>query len=196
MRGRRAGLILPVLAGALAAAAVASGCASDAVTVLKSSGPPSALAGARRVAISFNYSRFRVGGVSEAEFIQRRTEIEEPGFPARWRALKVAYERAFIEGFNAKWPPGSVIAFPSNDRVALVVVPSYIQLGRFTYVGTADRTSMAVAMGWLVRGAAVEEIQMMNWSSSSIFNASVVQHAGRLGRLMGEKAGRYLSSRQ
>jgi hypothetical protein len=55
---------------------------------------------------------------------------------------------------------------------------------------------MVARMGWIVRGQAVEEIQFTEWSSSSIFNASVVQHAGRIGTSMGERAGEYLTSRQ
>jgi len=169
-------------------AAIGLSCATNKV---KSAWPPSALAGARRVTISFNYSRFRVAGMGEAEFVQRQTASDGPDFPTRWWNLKASYESAFIEGFNHEWPGGSVAAPPGSAGVGLVVVPDSLELGRFT-----EPTVMLATMGWIVRGRAVEEIQLVEESRKSMLGGRFAQQAGRIGRTMGEKAARYLSSRQ
>jgi hypothetical protein len=166
-------------------------------TVLKTSGPPSALAGAGRISVSFNYSQMLVAGVSEAAFVQQRIAREGPSFDERWRAMKVAFERAFVEGMNSEWSGGTEVSFPRRTGVGLVVVPTAFGGGWFNY-GMLNRseTMMHAKMGWIVGGQAVEELLMSERSTPTIFLASVRDRAGSIGNTMGEKAGRYLSSRQ
>jgi len=181
----------------LLAASAAGGCGRYSWTVLKTSGRRSALDHAGQISVSFNYTQLLVTGVSEAAFVQQRVAKEGPDFEDRWRKMKAAFERGFLDGLDSEWPGGVEASLPRPGGVGLIVVPTAFGGGWFNY-GALNRaqTMMNAKMGWIVGGQAVEELLMSEHSIPSLFLPSVVQRAASIGNTMGEKAGRYLSSRQ
>jgi hypothetical protein len=167
-------------------------------TIVKQSGPPSALKTVSAVSVTFSYAGLMVGGGAgdkpEAQWVAEKN-VEEPGYEATWLDLKSKWEAAYMEGL-AKTSPVPVTRSvagtpPPGGAVELVVVMNRLQLGKYMVVA-AKQTILDATHSFQMNGVAVDEIQTHYGLTPSMYSPSIFQHANKLGNLSGNAAGKYI----
>jgi len=180
-----------VALGLVALATTAAGCAPP-WTVVRSSGPPSALAAAGPVTVAFDYSRLQIAGMNEQQFVESKM-AKEADYPQKWANLKQSFEESVITGMAGQWPKGVARGAPGQG-VGVVVMPTSLSMGHYMVVA-ATPTKVSTTVDYVVGGQAVEEIAFSDAQQATVFTPSVFQHIPPIGSAVGQKAGRYLSSR-
>jgi hypothetical protein len=184
------------LAGALfflLAAAISSAGCGPSWTVVRSSGPPSALAGAGPITVAFDYSRLQVGDQPEQAYVQSKLAAE-PDFPTKWQDLKTSYEQHVLAGLAETWPKG-VTPAPPGAGVGLVVIPTSLTMGHYMVVYSTP-TILSTTLDWVVGGQVAEEIAVTGNVQATGIMPSIFQHIPPIAALVGRSAGKYLASRK
>ncbi len=96
--------------------------------VLRSNGPPSALATASDVAVAFDYSKMLVEGKTEPEWVAAKT-AEDANYAATWADLNSKLEGAVLEGMQKEYPSAHTGA--NADSVVMVVQVETFKIGKF-----------------------------------------------------------------
>jgi len=175
----------------VAVATMGAGCAPP-WTVVRSSGPPSALASAGPITVAFDYSRLQIAGMNEQQFVESKV-AKEADYPTKWQNLKNSFEESVITGLAGQWSKGVARGAPGAG-VGLVVIPTSLSMGHYMVVA-ATPTTVSTTLDWVVGGQAVEEIAITDAQQATVFTPSVFQHITPIGSAVGQKAGRYLASR-
>ena len=167
-------------------------------TVIKQSGPPSALKGASQVVVSFDYTGMMVGGMAgdkpEAQWVAEKS-AEEEDYAKTWGDVKGSFEQNYVDEFTAHSPiaatRGQVGAPVPDNAVGLVVKLSNFQIGKYLVFG-AKQSTVTVVHTWMRGGAVVDEIQTRSVVTPSLVNPSIQKHVVGLGGQSGEFAAAFL----
>lgn len=175
--------------------------------VLHASGPPSALSGARDVAVSFDYREMRVGDYREQEWIDRKL-ASEADYELTWRNFKLRFENALLDRFDEEWTAGAVTRAETaasadrsrstldvQGRVDLIVRVQTLELGYYTPF-YAPSTEMAAVMRWLSSGEETDAIALNAAVTPDLDGLSVFQHIQAIGLYMGHRAAEFLLAEQ
>jgi hypothetical protein len=158
-------------------------------TVLRSSGPPSALRGARNMGLTFDFSRMMLGTETEAEFVARKT----PGEVDDLERIK----QGFAHGFRAElsdWSGGvgfAGTAVQGNDIIVLTVAPMYMRLGKYTFM-YSETTELAVRCRWSRGGEVLDEIESLVRVDPGPLQPEQIQRVEYGARLLARFCGRYI----
>ncbi|HEY3444864.1 MAG TPA: hypothetical protein VGK67_00815 [Myxococcales bacterium] len=161
--------------------------------VLRASGPPSALAAAKDVAVAYDYSQMQVEGRPEQEWVATKT-AQEPNYPTTWTDLKAKFEGAVLEGLQKEYPSAHT-AQVGVDSVVMVVQVQKFKMGKFIPF-VLPPTVIEASLIWQVGGQPTDEISLVRQFPSSIYNPSVFTHIGPVGQAIGHAGGKYLAQTQ
>lgn len=178
------------LVGAVVLAGLLSGCGPN-WKVVRVSGPPSALAGATDVALSFDYSQMYVEGKTESAWVSAKS-AEDAKYPDTWMDLKSKFEAAVLEGLRNE-VPGAHMASTGAAPVQMVVMPRTFKLGKFIPFALPP-TVMEGGIVFIVGGQPTDEISLTRSYPSSVTQPSVFNHIPHVGREFGAAGGRLLSN--
>jgi hypothetical protein len=150
---------------------------------------------ASEVAVRFDYSGMVVEGMSENEWVSRKTS-EDPKYPATWADLKGRLEAAMLEGLRDKVPAAQLLGpTVAPSAVVLTVQVHGFRLGKFIPV-VLPPTVVQAGLVWQVGGQVADEISVERSYPSSIIAPSVFNHITPVGRSIGAAAGAFLVSKR
>jgi hypothetical protein len=158
-------------------------------TVLRSSGPPSALRGAQNMGLTFDFSQVMLGTETEADFVARKTpeEIED----------LEQIKRGFAIGFRDELPrrAGGVgfagTAVKGNDIITLTVAPMYMRLGKYTFMYN-EATELAIRCRWSKAGVVLDEIESRVRVDPGPLQPAQIDRARYGARLLARFCGQYI----
>jgi hypothetical protein len=170
--------------------------------VVKQSGPPSALKGINAVAVSFNYAGLMVAGMGgvdkpEAQWVAEKS-AEEPNYQTTWAELKAKWESVYLEGLASQSP---VPVTRSNGAPApgnaadLTVTLTHLQVGKYMVVASKAST-VNVTHTWSRNGQVVDEIRTNSAINPNLYQPSIFQHVGNMGKQSGAYGGKFLAKAQ
>jgi LysM repeat protein len=174
------------------------GCGGVPWTIIKQSGPPSALKGSSQVAVFFDYTGMQVGGMGgdkpEAQWVAEKS-VEEADYATTWATLKGNWEQNVLSAFTENSPlavkrgtPGT----PPPDSAAVVTFTlNNLQMGKYMVFG-ATQSGVTVTHTWGRHGAIVDEIQTRTTVTPGITNPSIQQHVVDMGETTGKLAAKFL----
>lgn len=167
-------------------------------TVVRQSGPPSALHGVTSVSVSFDYSTMMVGGMGgdkTAEQWVADSNIDDPEYRATWAQLISAWEENFMTGIaNASDIPVvlSTGGEVGPDVAAVTVTLNRLQIGKYMVVAAVD-SQVNVSHTWSRGGTIVDQIETRDAVTPSMFQPSVFQHVTNMAQRMGKLSGRFIN---
>lgn len=154
---------------------------------------PSPLLGAHHISLEpMHFEGMRVGGLTEAEYLSRKTPEQQASF----NADKQEFANRFLATCQARSPIQLVVG-PPPDANTMILRPMvrFYEPGIFTYVVNINtQVDMAVH---LVRpdGAVLEEIAMRTVVQASFFNISSGGRLRTAGANLGGYVGEYVRRR-
>ena len=174
------------------------GCGGVPWTVIKQSGPPSALKGSSQVVVFFDYTGMHVGGMGgdkpEAQWVAEKS-VEETDYATTWANLKGNWEQHVLTEFTESSPlavtrgtPGTA---PPDTAAVVTFTLNNLQVGKYMVFG-ATNSGVTVTHTWGKRGAVVDEIQTRSTVTPSIVNPSIFQHVADMGQATGALAGKFV----
>lgn len=163
------------------------GCAP--YTVLRSSGPPSALRGAQAMGLSFDFSTVMLGTETAADFAARRSPEEVEELEQIQRAFGQAFRaevsrRSGGVRFAADAPKG-------GNLVVLTVAPMYMRLGKYTFMYN-ESTELAVRCRWSRGGVVLDEIESLVRVDPGPLQPEQIQRVEYGARLLARFCGKYI----
>lgn len=174
---------------------LAIGACGPSWTVIRESGPPSALKQVAILNVVFDYSGTLVEDMPVNEWIKKKT-VEEPDYKARYLKMMSTFEEKFIEGFYNKagyryalrrFQPGTR---PGKRTAVVHVHINSLEIG--AYIPFANPpTEISVNVLWHISGVVVDEINLIEESTHSIIEPSVHQHIQKLGLIIGSETAEF-----
>ena len=161
--------------------------------VVRTSGPPSALATASDVAVAYDYSHMLVEGRTEQEWVADKT-AEDANYATTWHDLKARFEEAVLEGLQKEYPSAHTVQ-TSPGNVVMVVQVQRFKLGKFIPF-VLPPSVVEAALVWQVGGQPTDEITLRRDFPSSVYNPSVFNHIKPIGLAIGKAGGKFLASQQ
>lgn len=180
------------LIGAALIVGLLSGC-GPAWKVVRVSGPPSALAGATDVALSFDYTQMYVEGRKEADWVAAKT-AEDAKYTETWADLKGRFEAAVLQGLRTEYPQAHPPTGNPSEVVMTVQVRSF-KLGKFIPF-VLPPTVMDSEIIFAVNGQAGDEISLVRSYPASLVQPSVFNHIGSVGQQIGAAGGKLIASKK
>ena len=162
-------------------------------TVLRESGPPSALVQPGTVSVTFDYSEMLVGHETEEDWVARKS-TEDPEYPTTFENLKTTAEDYFLEGFYSKIKtPNSRV--DADGDITVVIKFKYLQMGKYMVVA-ATATSVKADIIWSRNGEVVDEIAVTCSVPATMTTPSVHQHMKPRAKTLGLNSVGYLEFKQ
>lgn len=155
-------------------------------TVVRQSGPPSALRGAQSVGIYFDYSQVMIDGHPEQTFLANNDDVDAQ---AKLQGVKDAFEAGVMEGALGSVPVQVGKQLQGADVAVTVRVDSLVR-GKYAVIYRRD-TEAHVSMLWTRGDALTDEIQTNAYAQASIQQPSIVQRAQIAGREIGRILGQF-----
>ena len=180
------------LIGAALIVGLLSGC-GPAWKVVRVSGPPSALAAANDVALSFDYTQMYVEGRTEADWVAAKT-ADDAKYTTTWADLKGKFEAAVLQGLRNEYPQAHPPTGNPGEVVMTVQVRSF-KLGKFIPF-VLPPTVMDSEIIFSVNGQAGDEISLVRSYPASITQPSVFNHIGSVGQQIGNAGGKLIASKK
>jgi hypothetical protein len=171
---------------------LAQGCGAS-WQVIRVSGPPSALRGAKEVSVNFDYSLMSVEGMSESAWVASKL-AEDPKYQLTWFDLKSRFQAAVIEGFVGEARGVRIAANAAPTGVVLIVQVKSFKLGKYIPFAM-PHTSIYADLTWQVNGQTTDVINLERSQSPSIYSPSVFNHIGPVGNSIGSAAGEFLNTK-
>lgn len=160
-------------------------------TVVRQSGPPSALRGAQSVGVYFDYSQAMVDGQPEAAFLANNDDVDAQ---EKLQSVKDAFEAGVMEGALGSVPVQVGKQFQGADVAVTVRVDSLVR-GKYAVIYRRD-TEVHVSMLWTRGEALTDEIQTNAYAQASMTQPSIVQRAQIAGREIGRILGKFFQNAQ
>jgi len=186
------------LVAALLVSTLVTGCGVP-WTVIRESGPPSALKGVEPIDVAFHYDETVVEGKPIDRWVADKT-AEDPEYPITWADLLGRLESHYVRGLKDVAEATVSVAGERGDGgasegVGLDVHVVSMELGKWIPFALPP-TIVDVRMVWNVDGRATDEIGASARMSPSAIYASVFQHIGPVGQRLGRIGAEFYNAKQ
>lgn len=164
--------------------------------VVKESGPPSALAGARVVAVEFDYAQLVIEGKTETDWVAAQ-KAKDPDYEKTWGDLKTRFESTYLAGFGEEWGGVARLADGATKPAGTIVVQvkvNSLEMAHYNPFSNA-KSQVTVNVVWTAE-APDDEIMITASDRPSLVNVSIFQHVGHIGDYLGKVSAKFLRSKQ
>lgn len=172
---------------------IAAGCAPW--KVIRESGPPSALKGAPRIEVAFDYSQASLGGMPEAAWIARQPPDEQAAYDEVKRGMDAAFIAAIARSAGVSVVPMAPGAPPSADAAQLTVQYTFIEQGKYAVVFRMDSQVDAI-LSWGRNGQVTDQIQIRQTVEATLTRPAILQRMSVAGDRIGELGARFFREAQ
>ncbi len=160
-------------------------------TVVRKSGPPSALQGAQSVGIFFDYSQAMVDGQPEQSFLANNDDVDAA---AKLQSVKDAFEAGVMDGALRSMPVQVGKQMQGADVAVTVRVDSLVR-GKYAFIYARDTEAFVTAL-WSRGQTLTDEIRYNTRVQASAQQPSIIQRAEIAGRDVGNILGRFFRHAQ
>jgi hypothetical protein len=178
------------LAGALL---LATGCTPW--SVIRESGPPSALKGAPRIEVSFDYSQASLGGMSEAAWIARQPPDEQAAYAEVKRNMDEAFLAALARTAGVSVIPVAPGVPPSQEAAQLIVRYTFIEQGKYAVFFRMNSEVQAI-LAWGRSGQITDEIQIQRTVEAELSRPAIIQRMRVATDQLGELGAKFFRQAQ
>ncbi|UJR81588.1 hypothetical protein [Sandaracinus amylolyticus] len=155
--------------------------------VIRASGPPSALASASVIGVSFDWSRALVGGAPEQQYLA--------GLPADERSnyveVRTAIEATYVLELQRQAAGVQVVASTGAEPIQLVVMPGFLELG-FHRVLVARDSRLDMHLVFAMGGVVVDEIEIRSTRGADLRNPTVLNRMSECAALNAQLTAQFI----